>query len=120
MNVGGVTDTMSWRDKADAILLAWQPGQEGGDAIADVLSGKVNPSGKLASTFPRKYEDVPSAKSFPGKVLSSAAGQPGNAMSSAPSEVTYEEDIYVGYRYYSTFGVDPAYGVRQRLVLYTI
>jgi beta-glucosidase len=108
MNVAGVTEVASWRDHADAILLAWQPGQEGGHAIADVLSGRVNPSGKLPMTFPEAYSDVPSAGGFPGRVLPGHEG-PAMALMGVPSEVTYDEGIYVGYRYYNTFGVRPAY-----------
>jgi beta-glucosidase len=109
LNIGGVIETASWRDNADAILLAWQPGLEGGNAVADVLSGKINPSGKLATTFPVKYEDVPSASSFPGKEFPEKATSGAFGMKLIPGEVTYDEDIYVGYRYYSSFNVKPAY-----------
>ena len=109
LNIGGVTEIASWRDEVDAILLAWQPGEEGGNAIADVLRGKVNPSGKLATTFPVKYSDVPSAKTFPGKLLDSTGKTPGNPLMGQPAEVTYDEGIYVGYRYYNTFNIKPAY-----------
>ena len=107
LNIGGVIETASWRDKADAILLAWQPGLEGGNSIADVLSGRQNPSGKLATSFPMKYDDVPSAKTFPGRELDPNA--PGNPMMGKPSEVIYEDGIYVGYRYYQSFHVKTAY-----------
>lgn len=109
LNIGGVIDMMSWRDEVDAILLAWQPGLEGGNAIADILSGKVNPSGKLATTFPVSYNDVPSAKNFPGKEFPEQATSGMFGMKVVPAEVTYEEGIYVGYRYYNTFKVKPAY-----------
>ena len=110
LNIGGVIEMASWRDNADAILLAWQPGLEAGNAVADILSGKANPSGKLATTFPMKYEDVPSAKDFPGKEFPEQATQSGNfGFRQVPAEVTYEEGIYVGYRYFNTFNVKPAY-----------
>ena len=117
LNVGGVIETASWRDIPDAILLAWQAGQETGNCIADVISGKVNPSGKLASTFPVKYEDVPSSSNFPGVVLDTTAGSEDNSQEtgipgpppSRPSEVVYKEGIYVGYRYYDTFNVKTVY-----------
>ena len=109
LNIGGVVDVMAWRNAADAVLLAWQPGQEGGNAMADVLSGKVNPSGKLATTFPASYNDVPSAKNFPGKEFPERGTTGMFGMKAIPAEVTYEEDIYVGYRYYNTFKVKPAY-----------
>ena len=109
LNSGGVVETASWRNTPDAILLAWQPGQEAGHAVADVLSGKVNPSGKLAVSFPMQYSDVP-AKDFPGKNTSDVAEKGVGGFSTGyPSEVKYEEGIYVGYRYYNTFKVQPAY-----------
>ena len=97
LNIGGVIETASWRDKVDAIILPWQPGQEGGNSVADVLSGKVNPSGKLTMTFPVKYEDTPSSKNWIGTPAEN------------PSSVNYEEGIYVGYRYFNTFKVKPSY-----------
>lgn len=110
INAGGVIDVASWRDKVDAILLIWQGGQEGGNAVADVLSGKVNPSGKLATTIPVKYEDDITAKNFPGKEFPDRATNTGMfGMRAIPAEVTYEEGIYVGYRYYNTFNIKPAY-----------
>lgn len=117
LNVGGVIETASWRSMPDAILLAWQPGQEAGNAIADVIRGEVNPSGRLASTFPVRYEDVPSAKNFPGVVLDTGQAQAEadekDGLSAfrkpRPSRIVYEEGIYVGYRYYETFGIPPAY-----------
>lgn len=97
LNTGGPMDLSGLEDKADAILLAWQPGQTAGDAITDLLSGKENPSGKLAITWPVKYADCPSARNFPGL--------PANK----PDHVVYEEGIYVGYRYYDSFNVKPLY-----------
>ncbi|MGD9929402.1 MAG: glycoside hydrolase family 3 N-terminal domain-containing protein [Mangrovibacterium sp.] len=115
LNVGGVIETASWREWPDAVLMAWQPGQEAGNSVVDVLTGRVNPSGKLAITFPISYQDVPSAKNFPGVEVKSdqtddAADLSGfSFMRRVPWEVVYEEDIYVGYRYYNTFGVPVAY-----------
>jgi beta-glucosidase len=113
LNVGGVMETASWRDAPDAILLAWQAGQETGNSIADILSGKVNPCGKLATTFPVDYEDVPSAKTFPGVELPADPAAPpaqiGGLGRGRSAVVIYEDGIYVGYRYYETFHVKPAY-----------
>jgi len=97
LNIGGVIATADWREYPDAILLAWQTGQEGANALVDILNGKVNPSGKLPMSFPVTYSDVPSAKTFPGE----PANMPVNAI--------YKEGIYVGYRYYDTFKVPTAY-----------
>jgi beta-glucosidase len=109
LNIGGVIDVLQWRDDADAILLAWQPGLEGGNAMTDILSGKTTPSGKLTTTFPASYIDVPSAKNFPGKEFPEKATKGMLGMQMIPGEVTYDEGIYVGYRYYNTFNVKPAY-----------
>ncbi len=109
INAGGVIETASWKDKVDAVLLAWQPGLEAGNAVADILSGKVNPSGKLATTFPVKYEDDITGKNFPGIEFPEKATTGMLGMKAIPAEVTYEEGVYVGYRYYNTFNVKPAY-----------
>lgn len=108
LNIAGVIDVAPWRDQVDAILLAWQPGLEGGNAMADVISGKVNPSGKLATTFPAAYADDVTAKTFPGKTFTDKP-VPGGFGPQFEAEVIYDEGVYVGYRYYNTFGVKPAY-----------
>ena len=108
LNVGGSVETVSWRGEVDAILSAWQPGQEAGNAIADVLTGKTNPSGKLASTFLAKYEDDPTAASFPGK----ATGPVNNDMigfPTQPMDAEYSEGIYVGYRAFDKQKIKPAF-----------
>ena len=97
LNVDGVIDAYTWADKVDAILVAWLPGVQAGNAVADVVCGKVNPSGKLAITFPKAYEDVPSAKDFPG------------LPAKKPQYCEYNDDIFVGYRYHNTKNVEPAY-----------
>jgi len=109
LNIGGVIETASWRDKVDAILLAWQAGMESGNAIADLLSGSVNASGKLTMTFPIAYQDDASSKNFPGNVIKGQKKSGNGLMDADPSEINYEEGIYVGYRYFNTFKVKPAY-----------
>lgn len=112
INSGSVMETASWRDRVDAILVAWQPGQEGGNAVADILTGKSNPSGKLTMTWPLSAAAHPSTSNFPQDM----------DMYTFKNELTYnygnikgmdytnhEEDIYVGYRYFDTFGKEVAY-----------
>lgn len=120
LNVGGVVETASWRDQADAILLAWMPGQEGGNVVADVLTGKVNPSGRLPITFPVSYTDVPSAADFPqgqprvddGMMGLSAILKPQSREGKWEKNIEYTdyaEGVNVGYRHYTTHGVPVAY-----------
>ena len=92
---GGPIDMSQWVDKTKGILQAWYPGMEGGNALAKIIFGQVNPSGKLPMTFPKKLADAPAIK----------LGQfPGNGVT-----VNYFDDIYVGYRYYDTFNVEPQF-----------
>ena len=105
LNIGGVIETASWKTLADAIVLPWSPGQEGAHAVADILKGTVNPSGKLPMTFPVNYMDVPSAKNFPYRWdMSGRNGERKNV-----DFTDYEEDIWVGYRYYQTRNVEVSY-----------
>lgn len=88
LNIGGVVDTTWFADnrKIEAVLAAWQCGIEGGLAAAEILTGKVNPSGRLTDTYAKRLEDYPSSKTF----------------HESTAYVNYTEDIYVGYRYFET------------------
>jgi beta-glucosidase len=88
----GACIEMPWADKVSAIVQMWLPGQAGGAAIADVLLGRANPSGKLPVTFPVRYEDNPTYPHYPGG-----------------KRVQYGEDIFVGYRYYDKVGIAPLF-----------
>jgi len=109
LNIGNVIEMVSWRDYADAIVLAWQGGQEAGNALTDVLTGKVNPSGKLTTTFTNTYDDVPSSATFPGSEVEGGETRSFGFMELVESEITYDDGILVGYRYYDTKNVDVAY-----------
>ncbi|HOX05511.1 MAG TPA: glycoside hydrolase family 3 C-terminal domain-containing protein [Planctomycetota bacterium] len=88
----GAPVTMPWLDEVAGLVLAYYPGQEGGEALARVLVGEVNPSGRLPVTFPKRYEDNPTFLHYPGT-----------------REAFYGEGVFVGYRYYDRKGVEPLF-----------
>ena len=115
LNIGGVIETASWKNIPDAILLSWQAGQEGGNSVADVLTGKENPSGKLPMTWPVAFEDHKSSENFPRAEQFSVNL---NAFLGLETEATniqnydwtkYEEGIYVGYRWFDKAGLAVSY-----------
>lgn len=93
---GGPIDMSQWVNDVQGIIQAWYPGMEGGNVLAKIIFGQVNPSGKLPMSFPKKLEDVPAHK---------LNAYPGNEK----KEEYYFDDIYVGYRYYDTYKVDPQF-----------
>ncbi|MHA1728935.1 MAG: beta-glucosidase H [Promethearchaeota archaeon] len=93
LNTGSPIDMRDWVDNAKAVIQIWYPGQECGNAIADIIFGDVNPSGKLTETFPVKLEDNPAYINYPGE----------------SGMVHYGEDIFVGYRYYDTKKIEPLF-----------
>lgn len=111
LNIGGVIETSSWNTLPDAILCAWQAGQEGGNSVVDVLSGKQSPSGKFTMTWPVKFTDAYSSKNFPidqdPRIDMMNQGQKGNVKN--VDYTAYEEDVYVGYRYFDSFDVPVSY-----------
>lgn len=106
LNMGNVIETASWKGKPDAILLAWQPGQEGGNSVADVLTGKANPSGKLSMTWPISLLDVPSSLNFPNV---RNAGRAMNGKREFTDYTRHAEGLNVGYRYFNTAGKEVSY-----------
>ena len=112
INSGSVMETASWRDRVDAILVAWQPGIEGGNSVADILTGKVNPSGKLTMTWPIAATDHPSTANFAKEYdMYTYKNMEGWGKGNIPGVdfSNHEEDIYVGYRYFDTFKKNVAY-----------
>ena len=116
LNIGGAIETASWKHIPDAVLLAWTPGQEGGYAVADILCGKANPSGKLPMTFAMNYLDIPSSHNFPYNYKNtqrnswSGFGWGGPRRLNKDVDYTeYAEGIYVGYRYFQTAGAPVSY-----------
>ena len=107
LNIGGPVETFSWKEVPDAILLAWQCGQEGGNAISDILCGAISPSGKLTSTFPIDIMDIGASANFPNNYIASreARTEPLKDV----DYVTYAEDIFVGYRFFDKFEKSVSY-----------
>jgi len=93
LNTGGPILMEKWIDRVPAIVEAWFPGEQCGNAIADILFGDVNPSGKLPVTFPKRWEDCPAYGNYPGK----------------NGRVEYAEGIFVGYRYFDTEDIEPLF-----------
>jgi beta-glucosidase len=93
LNTGDPVTMTKWLDTTPALLDMWYGGQEGGNALAAILFGDANPSGKLTVSLPKKFEDSPAAKTYPGENL----------------HTEYAEGIYVGYRFYDTKNVEPQF-----------
>ena len=111
INSGSVIETASWKNYADAILVAWQPGMEGGNSVADILTGKANPSGKLTMTWPIDAKDHPSTQNFPDAAVDIYTYTTMAGYSRMPGYhfTNHEEDIYVGYRYFDSFQKNVSY-----------
>lgn len=117
LNIGGVIETASWKAQPDAILLAWQGGQEGGNSAADILTGKVNPSGKLPMTFPINLGDHAAHANFPKgggtmnffSMLNNKKERPEAEQVRNEDYTHYEEGIYVGYRHFDKQNMDVSY-----------
>ena len=111
INSGSVIETASWNSYPDAIVCAWQPGEEGGNSVADILTGKVCPSGKLTMTWPLAATDHPSTRNFPGLVdfYTYQVARTGERKLANYDFTNHEEDIYVGYRYFDTFNKEVSY-----------
>jgi beta-glucosidase len=117
LNIGGVIETASWKAQPDAILLAWQGGQEGGNSVADILNGQVNPSGKLPMTFPVNVSDHASHANFPlgggtmdfGRMLFDNEPKPDDEKVQNEDYTNYEEGIYVGYRHFDKESLDVSF-----------
>ena len=110
INSGSSIETASWSNRVDAILVAWQPGEEGGNSVADVLTGKVCPSGHLTATWPISIGDDPSTYNFPRRPdYYNLTDKYDNGSLKGVNYSNHNEDIYVGYRYYDTFNKHVAY-----------
>ena len=110
VNSGGGIQMTGWNDQAAAIVYAWYPGQSGNKALAEILCGEVNPSGKLPITIEKRFQDSPASHGYlpQGATLYSGWG-PDNDMSQPIHDVHYEEGVFVGYRWYEAKKIAPMY-----------
>ena len=111
LNIGGVIETASWKNIPDAVLLAWQAGQEGGNSVTDILTGKQSPSGKLPMTFPMGLMDAASSANFPidadtGVYFMNRREDIGQK---DVDQTEYAEGIYVGYRWFDKQNLPVSY-----------
>lgn len=121
LNIGGVIETASWKDMPNAIVLAWQGGQEGGNSVADILSGQVNPSGKLPMTFPIQLHDHASHSDFPLEgghfsffgllkgLMFPPEERPEDEQVQNRDYTHYDEGVYVGYRHFDKAKLSVSY-----------
>ena len=109
LNMGNVIETASWKGMPDAILMAWQPGQEGGNSVVDVLTGKANPSGKLTMTFPIAAADIPALANYPNVGIPEVRGWRSRGPIKNTDYTLHQEGIYVGYRYFNTNDIAVSY-----------
>ena len=102
LNIGGVIETASWKNIPDAVLLAWQAGQEGGNSVTDILTGKQSPSGKLPMTFPLGLMDAASSANFPIDADTGVyfVNRREDVGQKDVDQTDYAEGIYVGYRWF--------------------
>ena len=110
VNSGGGIQMTGWNAQAAAIVHAWYPGQSGNKALAEILCGEVNPSGKLPITIEKRFQDSPASRGYlpEGATLYSGWG-PDNDMSQPIHNVRYDEGVFVGYRWYETKAIEPMY-----------
>ena len=111
LNIGGVIETASWKNVPDAILLAWQAGQEGGNSVTDILTGKQSPSGRLPMTFPVRLTDAGSSSNFPIDADNNIyfVNRRVDSGQKDVDQTVYAEDIYVGYRWFDKKGMEVSY-----------
>ena len=113
INSGGGVEMTPWIDRTSGVMMAWYQGQEGGDAIAELITGKVSPSGKLPFTIEKRLEDNPTYENYHPNTLQVKPDNP-------YKRVEYNEGVFVGYRGYERSGTEPLFPVRVRTVLFIV